>query len=1244
MYILENDTIIGELENDGSAAAAFWDDVIEEKLNDAYLTLTFKMDANHETAALMVTERRIVAPGDDGNLLMFRVEEVQDRTEQDGSHYKEVYAEHVALELLGKIIRPGSYSGFSAEQYYNSILENTAWQLGEVEWSTTGDLVIEDYINAIEAILKGREAYGGDLRYRVEFKGPKLSGRYIDLLERRGENRGDQISYAHNMIDLTRSESSKELYTALIGIAQSDDENGGFMTFANVSADDKPSGQDWIGDNDALQRYGLELPDGTLAHYFGVYTYDGDETLRPETLLNKTREVLKTKCKPAYTYETTAKKLSSMTGLNPDEFRLGDTITVQNLDLEPPLLLEARIIEAKGPVEEQEAENAEFVIGEYKDIYSEHQYAILKRMRNTYLRESAKWAETGAKVIRSNYPPDDPTAVWIDTSGAIDVVKTLNPENGLWEKASATLAAEILYTNGFTLEDLRPAQKGADITGLNTSADTSKVAGTTASAVRDNASNGAQANTKIQKDVGSGTLESTTGSQNKANAAQTKAEWYTSVRAGLNLITDLNSFTLPDPYLWEIGDTPDGIPGPLLKKAFVPGGTINNLNLMFPSIRIDPTKSYLFEVWVKAMDTNSSYWIGRKEYLADMTTENQIGNGPNMVNGRTPEAADVGVWKKHYCIIAPHNAGIADSHSITDSPLTPDTDHKFFNANTAYIKPKISLTYAPKDETQGSTMFATKFSITEISSDDSVYSAIKSSANTAEQNAKNHADSVAATVEDIAKEYASDANNITVGTLSVDRLAGTTLSGKKMYIIDLDAGNIVSGFLSFSMAKGGVLRLGSMEDGNGVLQVLSDQETVIGEINGNTGASFTTVTAGDVISDSVVKRNSASLNFYVDPINGNDDNLGDGWARPLATIQEAVDRIPKWNDGTCNIYTHYDNSRNMVEDVRIASYYGVGSINIDFQTAQNTLNGSITVSKCQHNVNLKKMKLVTAGTYGRVLNVYGSHQVNISDSFIYCRKVDTYGVYSNDSYVSVNNTKIYDATKAAVIACYGGTAEVRDCDGANNNLGLWAYGPSIIGGKGTAPGGDGTSNWAATDGGVLNDKNFTFPSAPKTEDPPAPDKTYTWSGVNSQSWRDTYGWRSDNKYVYQGEWSGGGNHRGLWFFNSADIRAKLAGKTIKRVRIYIERLSKGGSSAAQKPTFWLHSYDTPPSGTPLFAASYTSSTSFAWGDSGKWVTLPNNYGTDLASGARKGIGIYNSNRAPYMLFYGSITLEIVAGS
>lgn len=1242
MYILNNeDEIIGELENDGSEAAAYWDSEISEKLNDAYLTLNFKMDANHSTAALIEVKTRIVATDDDGNLIMFIIEEVQDHTAEDGTHYKEVYAEHVALELLGKVIRPQTYGGFTAEQFYNSILENTAWELGTVEWSGTADVVFDDYTNAIDAILKGREAFNaGELRYRVYFNGPKLAGRYIDLLQRRGEDRGSQITYTHNMIDLTRTEDGKEIYTALVGIAQGQEGTEGYLTFADVSAADKPAGQDFIGDDDALQRYGIRLPNGELTHFMGVYTYDGEQELTPEMLLDKTREQLKIRSKPGYTYETTAKKLGDLTGLSPDDFRLGDTITVQNLDLEPPLLLEARILEAKGPLDD--LSNRDFVIGEYTDIYAEHQYSLLKKLRNAYLRESAKWSETGARVIRSDVPPDDPDSIWIDTSGDIDVVKTLNPETGLWEKASPTLADEILYTNGFTLEDLRPAAKGADVTALNTAADAYKVAGTTASVVRDNASNGAQANTKIQNDVGSGTIESTTGAQTKADGAQTLAEWYAQVRTGVNLITGLEDLSVPAPYTWEMGTSPDGTPAKLLKKEHVAGATVDNTNLLFPSVKIDPDKTYLYEVWIKQMDKNSSYYIGRREYLADQVTENQSSNGPNMVSARTVTTAEVGTWVKHFGLIAPHDAGIEDSHTVPNSDLTRNVDHKWYNANSAYTKPKIILTYGVTDPSQGAVTYATKFGLYEVSSSDAVYEAIESSSNTAEENAKNHAESVAATVEQNAKDYASDASNITLGTLSAERLYGVTISGKKAFIVDLDAGNITTGFLSFNMAKGGVLRLGSITDGNGVLQVLSDTETVIGEINGNTGASFTTVTAGDIISDSVVKRNSSDLSFFVDPLNGDDNNVGTSWTYPLRTIQEAVNRVPKYNDGIITIQAHYSNATNITEDIKIRGFAGAGSWIIDFQRTTNTLNGSIAILQCQQEVTIKRGKIVTAGNYAYAVHALQSVEFTVDSCMIYCHNSEAYGVYASTSYGTVQDTKIYDAAMAAIHAGYGSNVEVRNCDGTGNNRGLWALGPSMITGpiNGAAP--SGTANTFSSDGGQIP-TTFTFPSSAPPETPPAPDKTFTFKSTSSKSWRDS-GWRSDNTYVYQGEWSGGGNHRGLWFFNSADIRSKLAGLTIKRVRISVTRLSKGGSSSAQKPTFWMHSYTSPPTGMPLLAASFTSATSFAWGDPAKWVTLPNNYGTDLRDNLRQGIALYNSSGSPYMLFSGSATLEIVAGS
>lgn len=55
--------------------------------------------------------------------------------------------------------------------------------------------------------------------------------------------------------------------------------------------------------------------------------------------------------------------------------------------------------------------------------------------------------------------------------------------NSNWQLAGTTSASNILYGNGSTVDSLRPAQAGADITAQNTAADTNAVSGTAAATV-----------------------------------------------------------------------------------------------------------------------------------------------------------------------------------------------------------------------------------------------------------------------------------------------------------------------------------------------------------------------------------------------------------------------------------------------------------------------------------------------------------------------------------------------------------------------------------------------------------------------------------------------------------------------------------------------------------------------------------------------------------------------------------------
>ena len=147
--------------------------------------------------------------------------------------------------------------------------------------------------------------------------------------------------------------------------------------------------------------------------------------------------------------------------------------------------------------------------------------------------------------------------------------------------------------------------------------------------------------------------------------------------------------------------------------------------------------------------------------------------------------------------------------------------------------------------------------------------------------------------------------------------------------------------------------------------------------------------------------------------------------------------------------------------------------------------------------------------------------------------------------------------------------------------------------------------------------------------------TSSWTCNASASWRHIYGgWRTDNNYVYQGQWSGYGRHKGLWFFNDAGIRSTLSGRTILSARLRLTRRSQGGASSAQTPTIRRHNYSSQPSGEPSFLSGTVTSQSWGWGDT-KWVTIPVTWANSLRDGSARGFAIYIAADSPYMIFNGS---------
>ncbi|MEV4384397.1 hypothetical protein AB0J68_01510 [Micromonospora sp. NPDC049580] len=141
--------------------------------------------------------------------------------------------------------------------------------------------------------------------------------------------------------------------------------------------------------------------------------------------------------------------------------------------------------------------------------------------------------------------------------------------------------------------------------------------------------------------------------------------------------------------------------------------------------------------------------------------------------------------------------------------------------------------------------------------------------------------------------------------------------------------------------------------------------------------------------------------------------------------------------------------------------------------------------------------------------------------------------------------------------------------------------------------------------------------------------TLVVSPVETRSYRPSYGWRTDNDDVYQGQYGGWGNHTGAVFYGSKP--RSLSGATVTDAKIRVKRLS-AGTYAAQSTTLRLVTQATRPGGAPSLGSS-TSGPSLAVGSTSTF-TIPDSWAQAMVNGTAGGLAIYDSGGSPYVRLAG----------
>lgn len=388
---------------------------VREELNQVPDTpFSFTVEADSRNAKYVVEENQVVFRDKEGDLQLFVIKELDDLDNAQGPETTAI-CEPGFMELAENIIEDRRFVDQTVNVAMNAAVQGTRYTAvveGEFGRATTNFY----RLSSVDAIWKVRNNWGGDIKAVVKFDDENnITTRQIKLVHRFGTDKGHRFEIDHNATEIQRTALSYPK-TAMYGWGASLETEGGghtrYIDFGEVEWKqssghpvDKPIGQKWVGDPDALLRYGRKH-NGLLLHRYGQFSNQDYED--PAELLWATWNNLQENKEPEINYRL------SVDGLNQD-ISLGDSAVAIDREFSRPIEIQARIIAVEYDLLDIEG-TLVVEMGQFLNLHDD----TLDRV----VDDVEKLKNRPAKISEGSYPDIAPgTPTNFKTEGGFDVVQ-----------------------------------------------------------------------------------------------------------------------------------------------------------------------------------------------------------------------------------------------------------------------------------------------------------------------------------------------------------------------------------------------------------------------------------------------------------------------------------------------------------------------------------------------------------------------------------------------------------------------------------------------------------------------------------------------------------------------------------------------------------------------------------------------------------------------------------------------------
>lgn len=352
----------------GGRGAPVYDPIFRDAENEA-ISLTFRTKSDTEEAKHL-KQRNFVAVEDPWEPGVFRLLEIVevDQVSGEGEPQLEIVCDDQALiELSGDYVDDIRLYDTTPDDALSRVLGagESRWKVGTVNLTGSGHTNIY-HESVVEGLKKLSEAWGGIFRFRVTISGSRIAGRYIDWLDpaRWEDFTGVRWETGKNLRSMRKTVISSDVATAIYpygkgeeieGEPEEPDADPAYGRRIDISEVewkvengdpvDKPKGQKWIGDPEALQRWGYRDGSGNLRHIFHTEIFEDEED--PGNLAKLGWEKLRTLTQEWATFEAEVVDRSRDPRYAHETTKVGTAGILIDDNFNPPVEVKARVIAAE---------------------------------------------------------------------------------------------------------------------------------------------------------------------------------------------------------------------------------------------------------------------------------------------------------------------------------------------------------------------------------------------------------------------------------------------------------------------------------------------------------------------------------------------------------------------------------------------------------------------------------------------------------------------------------------------------------------------------------------------------------------------------------------------------------------------------------------------------------------------------------------------------------------------------------